>query len=241
MDCRLLGSLLVVLAAAASTGCRDAPLAENVNGNMAPIAFAGEKQTVEYSGAPVTVTLDGSGSSDPDGKIVKYLWFSGTDAADGGMGRGGLDPDDVMSPKVTLDAGTWAFTLFVFDDDDGVSASSTVAIMVGGAVITPEVTECAAAALPAIAEDCRLCLCGFDEACRVATVAETGCDQGCWDFYTCVQTKCADITDMTALADCVRAGCSDFFGGVGKYMALLPCLDRDPACRDTCSASAKGM
>jgi hypothetical protein len=238
MDCRLVASLLVAFVVAASPGCRDAPLAENVDLNMSPTAFAGVMQTVEYDGSPVTVTLDGSGSTDPDGTIETYRWFSGNAAPDGGVGRIGPDPDDVMSPKVTLDRGTWAFTLFVIDNDGGTSVASTVTIMVGGAVITPEATECAAGSLQTIAEDCRLCLCSSDEVCRAAT---TGCDQGCWDFYTCVATKCGGITDMTALADCVRANCADFFGGVGKYMMLLPCIDRDPACRDTCSDSVQTM
>jgi hypothetical protein len=234
---RLFASSLVALAAAASSGCRDAPLAENVETNIAPLAHAGDMQEFDYSGSPVSVTLDGSRSSDSDGTIVTYRWLSGTDAADGGIGRAGPDPDDEVSPTVMLDAGTWTFTLFVIDDEGGVSQPSTVAIMVGSGIPAP-VMACSDGALQTIAPDCRLCICGIDEMCRTATM---NCTQACWDFYTCLQNSCGDVLDdMTALADCVRANCSAFFGGVGQYMALEPCLTRDP-CTETCAASVQGM
>lgn len=236
-DRRFLASLLVVLGAAVSSGCRDAPLAENVNTNRAPVAFAGEMQMVDYAGSAVTVTLDGSGSSDPDGMVVTYRWFGGTDAADGGIGRDGPDPDDVVRPTVTLDAGSWTFVLFVIDDQGGISQPSAVTITVGSGV-PPEVSACVDASVQTVSAECRQCLCGLDDMCRVAT---TGCAQGCWDFYGCVQNQCADLLDdMTALADCVRANCSAFFGGVAQYMSLEPCLRRDP-CSDVCAASVQGM
>lgn len=241
MERRSLTSLLVVLAAAASFGCRDTPLASNVNSNFAPVANAGEMQTLDFGGSPVTVKLDGSKSTDPDGKIVKYRWLSGTVAPDGGMGRIGPDPDDVESPTVTLDAaGTWIFTLSVIDNEGGVSKPASVKIQVGGnSTVPPEVTKCSSDAEQSIAEDCRLCLCGLDDTCRTAVM---GCDKTCWDFYTCVQTKCtAVLNDMAALPDCVRSNCSAFFGGVGPYMALEPCLNRDPACKSTCMTSVQGM
>lgn len=237
MDRRSFTTLLVLLAAATSSACRDAPLAVNVNTNTAPVAHAGEMQKLDYDGSPVSVKLDGSGSSDSDGTIVSYRWLSGDAALDGGMGRGGPDPEDERSPTVMLDAGTWRFTLFVIDDKGGVSQPSTVTIEIGNG-LPPEVAECSSAALQTISEDCRLCLCGLDEMCRGAT---TACDESCWGFYGCVQNQCGDVAaDMTALADCVRANCSDFFGGIGQYMALDPCLKRDP-CGQVCGASVQGM
>ena len=234
---RFLSSCLAVLAAAASAACRDAPLAENVETNMAPIAHAGDMQMLDYGGSPVTATLDGSRSSDADGTIVTYRWLSAVAAADGGMGRGGLDPDDEVSPTLTLDAGSWSFTLFVIDDDGGISQPSTVTIIVGSG-IPPEVAECSDGALQTIAEDCRQCLCGQGDMCRSAIM---GCNQMCWDFYGCVQNQCGELTgDMTALADCVRANCSAFFEGVAMFMTLEPCLNREP-CTEICSASVQTM
>jgi hypothetical protein len=228
MDRRLLAPLLVVLAA--SLGCRDAPLAVNVDSNMPPLAHAGDMQMLEYAGSPVSVTLDGSGSTDADGKIVEYRWSSG-DGPDGGMAP---DPEDVAQPKITLGAGSWTFTLFVFDNDGGISQPSSVTITVASGA-SPEAIECAENALQTIAEDCRLCVCGISDMCRMAIA---NCDQACWDFYTCVQNMCGEFVgmDQMALANCVRSSCSAFFGGVGGYMPLEPCVNTGP-CAQTCAAS----
>jgi hypothetical protein len=233
MDRRFATPLVIVLAAVILSGCRDTPLAVNVNSNISPVAYAGDPQTIAYNGSPVTVTLTASGSHDPDGEIVHYRWTSGNNA-DGGMGPGGPDPDDVVAPAVTLDAGVWFFTLFVADNDNGISLPSTVTITVGSAA-SPEALMCSEDALQTIPEDCRLCVCGISDMCRTAIA---GCNQACWDFYTCVQNKCGEFVNMdeTALANCVRANCSAFFGGVGGYMPLDPCLNRGP-CAETCAAS----
>jgi len=229
--------VLVVLAGLASSSCRDAPLAVNVESNMAPIADAGDMQAFPDNGSPMTVTLDGSGSSDPDGRIVTYRWLSGN-AADGG-GREGPDPDDKMSPSVTLGAGVWTFTLFVIDNAGDVSQPAAVTIKIGTGA-SQAATECSNASLQTISEDCRLCLCEVNEPCRVATM---GCDQACWDFYTCIATKCPDVgDDMMAARDCALANCTAFFAGVGKFQGTLDevCLETVP-CDQICSDSVQAM
>jgi hypothetical protein len=238
MDRRFFTPFIVVLTAAAASGCRDAPLAANVNSNMAPSAKAGPMQTLEYMGSPVTVKLEGSGS-DPDGTIASYRWLSGT-RAEGGNGRMGEDPQDVASPTVTLDRGEWIFTLWVTDNEGAVSLPSTVLIKVG-MDITPEQMACFdfVPAMPGVPQDdCKLCLCGIDAMCRDATMI---CDKPCWDFYACVQNSCGDLlADMTALADCVRANCNAFYSGVAKYQMVKPCIEPDP-CAAPCTASATSM
>jgi hypothetical protein len=234
-----LRSLLALLALAAA-GCRDTPLGDNVDQNVAPTANAGEMQTIDYSGSPVRVKLDGSKSHDPDGKIVRYRWFSGMVAPDGGVGRTGPDPQDVASPTVTLDQGTWTFTLFVIDDDDGVSKPSTVTIQVGSSMtVSPEVTACADAAQQSISEECRLCLCGISDMCRTAT---TMCTEDCWKLLFCVDNKCADVDPSDAMGQqaCATGMCADFLGGGLPAQALTPCRNADP-CADLCSASAQGQ
>jgi hypothetical protein len=77
-----LGALGTILGAAlAALGCTEelgVPLA-----NQAPIAQAGvvgmmgSSIEVEYNGMPIDFSLDGSGSNDSDGAIVKYTWLSG--------------------------------------------------------------------------------------------------------------------------------------------------------------------
>lgn len=107
-------------------GCK---INATIDRNQPPVAKAGEDQTIPFNGEPVTVTLDGSGSSDPDGKIEAYIWLSADLAAEGG--RSGPDPDDVVSPSVTLGQGTWTFTLWVKDDEGSVSDPDSVVITVG--------------------------------------------------------------------------------------------------------------
>ncbi len=89
-------------------------------GNQVPVADAGVNRTVILPSdqSEVTLALDGSGSTDPDGTITGYIW-SGTP-----------DPDDVARPKVTLGEGTFVFTLVVRDNDGAESAPDQVTIIV---------------------------------------------------------------------------------------------------------------
>jgi hypothetical protein len=91
-----------------------------------------------FDGEPVEVKLDGTGSSDADGKIVEYRWL-GTSLVDGGVGRDEPDgedagwPDDVKQPSVTLGEGTWSFVLWVTDDEGAISNPSEISLIVGEA------------------------------------------------------------------------------------------------------------
>ena len=87
-----------------------------------PTANAGVDQTVTLAASQtsIKVTLDGSGSSDPDpgGAIDAYNW------------TGTPDPDNTVSPTVTLAAGSYEFFLTVTDNDNVSSAADTVKITV---------------------------------------------------------------------------------------------------------------
>ncbi len=94
--------------------------------NQAPIADAGQNQVV-YEGE--TVTLDGSGSSDPDGTIDSYQW-----SQTGGTGITISDGDAVqasfIAPVVGLDGENLTFRLTVIDDDGSSSVSNmTVSVL----------------------------------------------------------------------------------------------------------------
>jgi len=242
MERRILISLLVLLAAGVSSSCRDTPLAVNVRAtNKTPVADAGEKQTFELTGSAVTVTLDASLSADPDGTIATYRWLSGLDVDGGVIGRGGVDPDDEVSPTLTLEAGTWEFTLFVIDNEGEVSSPDTVTIQVGSA-LPPKVAACMAAAASTITDACKQCVCETDDMCRELFVA---CDEACWTFYTCVENNCSDITsqvpiDTNAARTCTVDNCSAHLGGVGPWLPLEPCVRRDP-CGTICSDSVQGV
>lgn len=93
-----------------------------VGNNLPPVADAGPDQTVTdlNNSSFETVTLDGSGSSDSDGVITRYVWRLGT-----------LLLSDSAQPTVNLalPAGENVVTLTVTDDDLATSVD-TVTIIV---------------------------------------------------------------------------------------------------------------
>ncbi len=95
-----------------------APDAVTITVNAPPIADAGPDQTVKARGGTASVTLDGSGSSDPDGAIAGYTW------------SGAPDPDDTSGPSLMLAPGTYTFTLVIRDNLGADSAPDTVTIVV---------------------------------------------------------------------------------------------------------------
>ncbi len=92
---------------------------ERVKPNSPPVADAGEDQTVEqaYLGG-ADVTLDGSGSYDPDGDDITYLW-----TWDGSSETG-------VSPVISLPLGDTTVTLVVNDGIVDSELPDTVVISV---------------------------------------------------------------------------------------------------------------
>jgi hypothetical protein len=89
--------------------------------NESPIADAGSDQTVAVKGkaTTATVTLDASGSYDPDGTLVSYQWLEdGTPIATG------------QTVSVNLPMGSHTITLRVTDDDQA-SSEDQVTVEVG--------------------------------------------------------------------------------------------------------------
>jgi hypothetical protein len=88
------------------------------NPNRAPLANAGPDQTVtaDYSGF-ASVNLNGTGSSDPDGDILTYLW------------EGSFGSPTTASTSVTLPVGTHTVTLTA-RDRCGLVHTDTVVITV---------------------------------------------------------------------------------------------------------------
>lgn len=101
-------------------GCAPSGIVDPPVGNLPPVANAGSEQTItlEAGQTAVSVTLDGTASTDADGSINGYLW------------TGFPDPADVASPTVVLDAGSYSFTLSVVDDAGAASASDSVNVTV---------------------------------------------------------------------------------------------------------------
>lgn len=104
--------------------------------NMGPTADAGEDQTVA---SDASVTLDGSGSSDPDtGDTLSYAWtqtsgttvsLTGATTAAAGFSAPDIGPHDAAAALV--------FSLVVTDDKGNVSDADTVTITVNPAEPNP--------------------------------------------------------------------------------------------------------
>jgi len=95
--------------------------------NQPPLADAGPDQSVTDSdrNGSEQVTLDGSGSSDPDGNIVSFVWR-----------EGGSQIATGVKPIVTLSTGTHLITLTV-TDNGGLTATDTVTITVSSLANQP--------------------------------------------------------------------------------------------------------
>jgi len=105
--------------------------------NVAPLADAGLAQVVEATGLNTSVTLDGSGSNDPNGDVLTYSW---TDAL------GNVVATTAVA-TVSLPLGANVLTLTV-DDGRGKTASSTVTVTVQD-LTAPVVTAPAAVTVTA--------------------------------------------------------------------------------------------
>ena len=100
--------------------------------NRPPVANAGPDQTVPDTdrAAGENVTLNGAGSSDPDGTIVSYVWRN---AAGAQIATG-------ANPQVRLPDGDNTITLTVTDNSE-LSASDTVVITVNRPTNRPPVAN----------------------------------------------------------------------------------------------------
>ncbi len=88
--------------------------------NQVPVANAGTDQTVidDDGNGGETTTLDGTGSSDPDGTIASYIWTEGGNQIATGA-----------NPSLSLVLGVHTITLTV-TDDDGATDTDNVTITV---------------------------------------------------------------------------------------------------------------
>ncbi|MES9992290.1 MAG: hypothetical protein ABW098_10075 [Candidatus Thiodiazotropha sp.] len=123
--------------------------------NQAPTADAGVDQVHQLAvgQTSVTVVLDGSASIDADGSIVDYIW-SGTP-----------NPDDLVSPSISLGEGAHIYNLVVIDDQGESSLSDSVKILVEPAPAGPPQTAEEAHASISVYEGPSTCIsCHEDQA-----------------------------------------------------------------------------
>lgn len=96
--------------------------------NQPPVANAGAPQVITLPAN--SVTLNGSGSKDYDGKIVTYAWTKISGPASGSIAA----PSAVSTQVTGLVAGAYIFHLSV-TDNSGAASSATVAVIVNPAVV----------------------------------------------------------------------------------------------------------
>jgi fibronectin type 3 domain-containing protein len=133
-------SLMFQLTVTDSAGlfARDSCIVNVVWVNQAPAANAGPDQSVNQG---VSVTLNGTGSTDPDGEILAYSWLQ--------TGGTPVTMDNPLSaqPHFLANTGGAAATLLfrlTVTDPEGLSASDQCSIVVNGA--TSEVSNAASGA-----------------------------------------------------------------------------------------------
>ena len=112
----LFGSIWLYVSCSKELSC------ENCNINQPPVANAGSRQLIVL---PLdSVTIDGSASKDPDGKITGYQWKNIT-----GLAAIILQPVSAKTEVKDLKVGSYQFELTV-TDNGGLTAKDTVQIIV---------------------------------------------------------------------------------------------------------------
>ncbi|MGD8862893.1 MAG: hypothetical protein PVI30_22965 [Myxococcales bacterium] len=176
---------------------------------------------IETDGSDVTVTLDGSMSSDEDGNITGYQWLKTDVAAADRMGGAEEYDENGATLQVTLGLGTHRFSLWVSDDEGAVSSPASVNVVVTSAaacltIYSSDVPGCAECMCQASAEmggGCRdeinLCLANPDEKfqglCQmiVDCAATTGCSaEACYLPDTCMMEIDTATADYGGVASC---------------------------------------
>jgi hypothetical protein len=144
--------LFALAAAVALSGClrlkidNKPPIAE-IWFNGALVAKSGNPvttTTIPYAGMPVSVVLDGTKSSDPDGQVTSFKWLRTDIPAASRWADGGVPPPDSGLPvfhstddppagtsaQLSLDKGKYRYSLWVMDNGGLISAPATVTLQV---------------------------------------------------------------------------------------------------------------
>ena len=121
-----LAGIAVLLLTACSGGGGSSSSSSGGSANTAPVANAGSNQTV-ISG--VTVTLNGTASSDPDGTIASYAWTQTAGTTTVTLTSGTTSQPTFPAPTVTTTA-TLTFSLVVTDNRGATSPAASVTVTV---------------------------------------------------------------------------------------------------------------
>lgn len=114
------GTFSVSLEARSISTLTTSPSAGAKYNNIAPVADAGDDRTIilDEDQTSISLSLDASASTDPDGQIANYSWS-----------RGGAQLAWTVSHDLTLSAGKYVYVL-TLTDDDGARDFDTISITV---------------------------------------------------------------------------------------------------------------
>ena len=143
----VIGLTMMMVVALFLGGCGGGGGGEQPPANQAPVADAGRDQSVD---AGEMVTLDGTGSNDPDGTVESYLWRQ-----TGGTSLVTLSSNSTRTATFAAPDGgaeTLTFRLTV-TDDDGATDTDNVTITVGAPPPPPPELTVDAVPSPADAGD----------------------------------------------------------------------------------------
>jgi hypothetical protein len=183
--------------------------------NKPPVANAGADQTIECAASTgTTVTLDASGSSDPDGDALTYVWRDSNNVV----------VATTAVTTVSLALGTHTFTVTVSDAFGGVDTDS-VAIVVDDTTVPTLTLELSPSVLwppnhslvPIAASFSASDACDASPAIRLMSVSSNELDNGSGDGNTSTDIQGADIgtADPSLLLRAERAG-----GGTGRVYTI---------------------
>ena len=200
---------LLALLATAGFACKDIKTANLPPKAVIEAKIDGKvidpKVSIDYAGEPIEVVLSAAMSSDEDGTIEAYKWRR-TDVpagGDAGATAGIGDPKAGEKTTVTLEEGTYRFTLYITDNDGALGAPASVSLTVETPVLFEGDPECLTT-YEGANEDCTACVC-----------AEQGELGGCYDLYdncfnnadTMFSDLCVGVLNCGVDHACLGAAC----------------------------------
>ena len=259
---RSAASLCWGLALLSASGClglnppNDPPVARaRVLVNGEPLAATA---SIPFDGTPIAIVLDGSESSDSDGKIAAFVWRRtdvpafqryGLDAGTGETAAPAFSGDPAegaMSQATLTERGDYRFSLWVRDNDGGISKPASVSVKVGGYM--PDAACVAAFAEPRM--DCQACTCTpnamdgcLDEVNRCFNNADAQFSMLCSAVVNCAVAKGCSGTACYTAANCMAEidAAAGYMGGSVATCSMFDMADANPCAASGALANCQAM